>query len=111
MGRADAEAAVKVFGGRTHRLVLISSCDVYRAYGRLTRMEPGPPEPTPLSETAPLRSVLHPYRGMEAQLGTYAHDYEKILAETAVREAADLDWTILRLPKVYGSEDNGDLGT
>lgn len=111
MGQADAAAAARSFAGRTKRLVLVSSCDVYRAYGRLTKMEPGPPEATPLTEEAPLRSVLYPYRGMEAQLGAYAHDYDKMLAERAVQETPGLDWTILRLPKVYGPEDNGDLST
>ncbi|SFK37318.1 NAD-dependent epimerase/dehydratase family protein [Methylorubrum salsuginis] len=111
MGAADAEAAVRCFSGRAGRLVLVSSCDVYRAYGRLTRSEPGPSEPVPLTEEAPLRSVLRPYRGMEAQIGAYAHDYEKILAERAVQAATDLDWTILRLAKVYGPEDNAELAT
>ncbi len=111
MGSADAEAAVRAFTGRAGRMVLVSSSDVYRAYGRLTKTEPGPPESVPLSEEAPLRSVLFPYRRMEAQLGDYARDYDKTLAEKAVQEADDLDWTILRLPKVYGAEDNGDLAT
>lgn len=111
MGRADAEAAVAAFRGRAGRLVLVSSCDVYRAYGRLTKAEPGPPDPVPLAEDAPLRAALYPYRGMEAQLGAFARDYDKTLAEEAVRGAQGLDWTILRLPKVYGPEDNGDLAT
>lgn len=64
-----------------------------------------------MNEEAPLRSVLYPYRGMEAQLGAYAHDYDKILAERTVQNTPGLDWTILRLPKVYGREDNGDLST
>jgi nucleoside-diphosphate-sugar epimerase len=111
MGQADAEAAVRTFAGRAQRLVLISSCDVYRAYGRLTKSEPGPPDPVPLSEDAPLRSVLYPYRGMEAELGAFARDYDKTLAEKAVQSVRELDWTILRLPKVYGPEDNSDLSS
>ena len=111
MGEADAGAAVSAFRGRAGRLVLVSSCDVYRAYGRLTKAQPGPPDPVPLTEDAPLRSALYPYRGMEAQLGAFAHDYDKVLAERAVRGAAGLDWSVLRLPKVYGPEDNGDLAT
>ena len=111
MGEADADAAARAFAGRTSRLVLVSSCDVYRAYGRLTKTEAGPPDAVPLHESSPLRSVLYPYRGMEAQLGAYAHDYDKILAERAVQRAPGLDWSILRLPKVYGREDNGDLST
>jgi nucleoside-diphosphate-sugar epimerase len=111
MGAYDAEAAVQTFSGRTQRLTVISSCDVYRAFGRLTKAEPGSPEPVPLTEEAPLRSIFFPYRGIEEQLGAYAHDYDKILVENAVRSAHDLDWTILRLPKVYGPEDNGALAT
>lgn len=111
MGSADAQAAVRAFAGRAGRLLLVSSSDVYLAYGRLTKVEPGPAEPVPLSEDAPLRSTLFPYRGMESQLGEYARNYDKILAEQAVRVSADLEWTILRLPKVYGPEDNGDLAT
>jgi nucleoside-diphosphate-sugar epimerase len=105
------EAAVRAFEGRTQRLVLISSCDVYRAYGRLTKSEPGPPEPVPLSEDAALRSVLFPYRGMEEQLGPFVRTYDKTVAEKVVRSAHELDWAILRLPKVYGPEDNSGLST
>lgn len=111
MGSADAEAAVQTFSGRAQRLVIVSSCDVYRAYGRLTKMEPGAPDPVPLKEDAPLRSILYPYRGMEERIGPYAHDYDKILVERTVQSARGLDWTVLRLPKVYGREDNGDLST
>lgn len=111
MGEADADAAARSFAGRAKRFVLVSSCDVYRAYGRLTKTEPGPQEATPLTEEAPLRSVLYPYRGMEAQLGAYAYDYDKILTERTVQNTPGLDWTILRLPKVYGPGDNGDLST
>jgi len=110
MGEADARTLVDCFAGRAGRLVLISSGDVYRAYGRLTRREPGPADPVPLTEEAPLRSVLYPYRAQAASLGPYAHDYEKILAESVVRAAA-LPATILRLPKVYGPEDNAGLAT
>ncbi len=111
MGRSDADAAVRMFRGRTRRLVLISSCDVYLAYGRLTGLEPGAPDPVPLAEDAPLRSALYPYRAMGANIGAWAHDYEKIHAERAVQLAHGLDWIILRLPKVYGPEDNGDLAS
>ncbi|MHC1547935.1 NAD-dependent epimerase/dehydratase family protein [Phyllobacterium sp. K27] len=111
MGEADAGAAVQAFSGRVGRLVLVSSCDVYRAYGRLTKAEPGSPDPIPLSEDAPLRSVYYPHRAMENELGGWARDYEKILAERAVSQASTIDWTILRLPKVYGPGDNADLAT
>lgn len=110
MGEADAHAAADAFAGRTGRLVMISSGDVYRAYGRLTGHEPGPPDPMPLTEDAPLRSVLYPYRNQTKQLGAYAQDYEKILAEHVTRDAPTPS-VILRLPKVYGLQDNADLAT
>ncbi len=111
MGSADANAAVQTFSGRTQRMVVVSSSDVYRAYGRLIGLEPGLPDLVSLNEDAPLRSVFYPYRGREAKIGAYAHDYEKILVEQTVQNAKGFDWTILRLPKVYGPEDNGDLAT
>jgi nucleoside-diphosphate-sugar epimerase len=110
MGGADARAATMAFAGRAGRLVMISSGDVYRAYGRLTRFEPGDPDPVPLQENAPLRTRFYPYREQAARLGGYAHDYEKIEAEHATREG-DVPAVVLRLPKVYGREDNADLGT
>jgi len=111
MGEHDARAAVAAFAGKIGRLAMISSGDVYRAYGRLTCTEPGPPDPVPLDEAAPLRESRYPYRGQEDRLGAFARDYEKIMAERALSNADDLPWTILRLPKVYGPEDNADLGT
>src|SRR5215470_6832636 len=60
MTENDARALVALF--ETTRLVVLSSADVYRAHGRLWRHEPGPPDPTPLTEDAPLRERLHPYR-------------------------------------------------
>ena len=110
MGEADARAAADAFAGRTGRLVMISSGDVYRAYGRLTGHEPGPVEPVPLREDAALRATFYPYRAMARQLGAYAHDYEKILAER-VTQAAKTPSVVLRLPKVYGAEDNANLAT
>jgi len=110
MGEADGRAAAETFAGRAGRLVMISSGDVYRAYGRVTGHEPGPPDPVPLTEDAPLRTALYPYRAQAAQLGAYAQDYEKILAEAVTREAATPS-AILRLPKVYGPEDNANLAT
>ena len=111
MGEADGRAAASYFAGRTGRFVMVSSADVYLAYGRLTKRGPGPVEPTPLTEDSALRAIMFPYRGYEEMLGAWARDYEKILAEHAVQARSDLDWTILHLPKVYGAEDNSDLST
>jgi nucleoside-diphosphate-sugar epimerase len=111
MGAADAEAAVQAFAARAARLVLLSSGDVYRAYGRFTTLEPGPIEPGPLSEDAPLRTVLFPYRAQASSPNDLQYWYEKILAERAVLNQPGLSATVLRLPKVYGPESNDDLAT
>ena len=39
--------------GVARRLVVISSQDVYRAYGRFHGKEPGPLEPLPVTEDSP----------------------------------------------------------
>ena len=56
------------------RYVVLSSGDVYRNYDGLQRRYDGPPDPTPLSEDAPLREQLYPYRDKAAQLGEWAKD-------------------------------------
>ena len=110
MGEADARAAVEFFEGAARRIVVVSSGDVYLAYGRFTGLEPGPVVPCPLTEESPLRTVLYPYR-KQANLETdLVWSYEKILVERAVRESS-MESVILRLPKVYGREENADLKT
>jgi len=109
---ADAHAAVKALSGRAGRMVVLSSGDVYRAYGRFTGYEPGAVDPTPLdAETSPLRERLYPYRTPETEPGSMPHDYDKILVERAFRSAEALPPVILRLPKVYGAGGNADLAT
>ena len=105
VGGDDARAAVARFTGSARRLVAISSGDVYRAYGRLLGSEPGPPEPVPLDEDAPLRETLYPYRSSAAGPSDWTFHYEKILAERAVMGSSALPGTVLRLPAVYGPGD------
>jgi nucleoside-diphosphate-sugar epimerase len=100
----DAVSLVAAFRGVAGRLVAVSSGDVYRAYGVFTRLEQGPPEPTPIREDSPLRQVLFPYRAA-ATPGDDKYDYEKILVERAVMGDAALPATVLRLPMVYGPGD------
>ena len=57
---ADAIGLVETFRGLARRSVVISSADVYQAYGRFIGLESGPVEPTPLGEDAPLRTVAFP---------------------------------------------------
>lgn len=109
MGEADARAAVEFFRG-VQRMVWISSGDVYRAYGRFTGIEPGAIEPVPLTEDAPLRSVLYPYRAAQPD-DPIARDYEKILVERVAQSEEAPPPAILRLPKVYGEDDNASLAT
>ena len=99
MNEHDAKTLVEVFRGVAQRVVAISSEDVYRAYDIVRRRHPGPPDPTPLTEDAPLRERLYPYdrEGVE--------EYEKILVEKVVLNAPELPGTILRLPAVYGPGD------
>ena len=111
MGDADARAAVAAFAGHTGRLVLLSSGDVYRAYGRFLNIEPGPNEDGLLSEEAPLRTTLFPYRVHASSDNALQYWYEKILAERTVLSVTDLPATVLRLPKVYGPDSNQDLAT
>jgi nucleoside-diphosphate-sugar epimerase len=111
MGDADAQAAHTFFRGHTGRMVWVSSGDVYRAYGRFSGIEPGPLELGLLREDSPLRSVLYPYRTSGQPPDDLLNLYEKILVERVAHSDPALPGTILRLPKVYGLEENADLAT
>lgn len=97
----DAAAVIDAVRGVARRLVAVSSQDVYRAYGRLHRTEPGAPEAVPLTEDSPLRERLYPYQGQ----GRGLDDYDKIPVERLVMSNPDLPGTVLRLPMVYGERD------
>ncbi|MHB8470641.1 MAG: NAD-dependent epimerase/dehydratase family protein [Gaiellaceae bacterium] len=84
--------------GVARRAVVITSCDVYRAFGRLWRSEPGPPEPLPLTEDSPLR--LQP-----APDGKPDDGFDNVEVERAVSGDAVLPVTILRLPATHGPGD------
>lgn len=91
----DARETVKTFRGLAARLVAVSSIDVYRAYGRLHRTEPGPPDPVPLAEDAPLREKPS-IEGARS---------DKPAVERVVMSDPRLPATVLRLPAVYGPGD------
>ncbi|HEY3028192.1 MAG TPA: NAD-dependent epimerase/dehydratase family protein [Pyrinomonadaceae bacterium] len=86
---------VKAFKGVARRAVVISSGDVYRAFGRIWRTEPGDPDPVPLTEDSPLRQKLT-HAGL---------DYNKTAVERAVMDDPELPVTILRLPATHGPGD------
>lgn len=97
----EARTLVDTMRGLAGRIVVISSQDIYRAYGVFYRSEEGPVDPLPAKEDSPLREKLYPYRGD----GRGLDDYEKILVERAVTDVPGLPATVLRLPMVYGEGD------
>jgi len=101
----DAIGLVETFRGLARRSVVISSADVYRAYGRFLGLEPGPVEPTPLTEDAPLRTVLFPYRQQAKGPDDFRYTYDKIPVERVVLGDPNLPGTVLRLPMVHGPGD------
>jgi nucleoside-diphosphate-sugar epimerase len=92
----DARIFVRTFAGIARRSIVLSSIDVYRAYGRLHRTEPGPPDPTPLTEDSPLRE----------RPSIHGAGREKLDVEQVFMSERDLPSTILRLPAVYGPGDH-----
>lgn len=98
MTQEDAENALRLFRGRVGKLVVLSSGDVYRAYGVLRGTETGQLEPMPITEDSRLRTALYPYRESMPE-------YEKILVERTAMSAPDLPACVVRLPVVYGPGD------
>ncbi|MEL7129028.1 MAG: NAD-dependent epimerase/dehydratase family protein [Pseudomonadota bacterium] len=94
--------------GVSVRYVCISSGDVYRNFGLLHRLETGAPIAGMLDERAALRTSRYPYRlSTPRAMGDpqkWMDDYDKILVEALVQEFRS-DWTICRLPMVYGPGD------
>jgi nucleoside-diphosphate-sugar epimerase len=102
--RADAVDAVLAFTEVAGRVVAISSQDVYLAYDVLRKREDQPPVAQPMTEEAPLREQLYPYRDL-FPTDSRMHDYDKIPIEQTYLAEPDLPGTILRLPAVYGPGD------
>lgn len=104
-----ARQFVEVFRGVAARSVAISSCDVYRSYGRLIKKDTSEPENTPVTEDAPLRERMFPYRNdpplPDDHPRKWTDIYDKIPAERIFLSDPDLPGTVLRLPMVYGPGD------
>jgi nucleoside-diphosphate-sugar epimerase len=96
---ADAETALAAIGDDV-RLLVVSSMDVYRAYGAV--LAGAETDPVPVDETSPVRPERFPYRG-RPHPSPDADTYEKLDVEAAylAREA-----TVCRLPMVYGERDH-----
>jgi nucleoside-diphosphate-sugar epimerase len=100
-----AHGLLKVFRGLAERSVVLSSGDVYRAYGVFHGTESGPVEPVPLQEGAPLRSVPFPYRATARGPDELAYNYDKVPVERVILGEPALPGTVLRLPMVHGPGD------
>ena len=93
--RTDTEAVVNALPGDL-RLVVISSVDVYRAFGALNNGRET--DPVPLYEDSPVRPERYPYRGKMPGMD----EYDKLdVEEVYLARGA----TSVRLPMVYGEHD------
>jgi nucleoside-diphosphate-sugar epimerase len=93
--REEAEAVIRAIP-QDFRFVVLSSMDVYRAYGSLlagTATDAGP-----LDESAPVRTQRYIHRGQGYQF----EQYEKLDVEDA---CLSVGATVLRLPMIYGEHD------
>lgn len=77
--------------GRSVRVVVISSADVYKAFEVVNKLTGAPLQPVPFREDAPLRDLRN-----------FIPDYEKIDVESA---ASGLNAICVRLGMVYGEND------
>jgi len=93
--RRDAETALEALPDLKRRVV-ISSVDVYRAFGALH--VDGETDPVPLDEDSPVRPERYPYRGKMPGMD----DYDKLDVEDVYLPRGA---TVLRLPMVYGEHD------
>jgi len=105
---AETLALISRLDGRVSQYVMLSSGDVYRNYELLRRKADGVPTNESVDEDSALRTTRYPYRVNPRRTvddpNQYLDDYEKITIEEAVRKLAT-DWTILRLPMVFGPGD------
>ncbi|HEX7263292.1 MAG TPA: NAD-dependent epimerase/dehydratase family protein [Candidatus Dormibacteraeota bacterium] len=95
LSRADAQTAIDALP-KGLRVVVISSVDVYRAFGALN--DDRETDPIPLDEGSPVRTERYPYRGKMPGMD----DYDKLDVEDVY---LPFGATALRLPMVYGERD------
>jgi nucleoside-diphosphate-sugar epimerase len=101
----DAQGLISTFRGMVERVVVVSSADVYRAYGLFLGLEEGPIEQTPLTEEAPVRTLLYPYRAQAEGPNDFRFSYDKVPVEQLILSDPNLPGTIVRLPVVHGPGD------
>jgi nucleoside-diphosphate-sugar epimerase len=90
--RADV-ARIRLFAGHAARAVVVSSMDVYRAFGRLVGPQEGALEQMPLTEDSALREVV------------IDPTYDKVGVEDEAQAIEELATTVVRLPAVHGPGD------
>lgn len=109
MTSADTLPLFDALAGEIDRYVLASSADVYRNYEGLHRKAAPEPVLDLLAEDSPLRETRFPYRLAELRAADHRDkgqdDYDKIPLEQALADQSACDWTVLRLPMVYGPGD------
>jgi len=108
MTEAQARATADAVRGIAKRLIVVSSMDVYRAYGRLHGTEPGPPLEPPFDEDSPLREKLYVYRGhwpLKTPPPAWNDDYDKIVVERVAMRDSKLAGSVVRFPMVHGERD------
>jgi nucleoside-diphosphate-sugar epimerase len=93
--RTDAEIALGALPD-IRRWIVISSVDVYRAFGAV--LEDRETDPVPIDEESPVRTARFPYRGRLAD----REDYDKLDVEDVYLPHGAL---VFRLPMVYGEHD------
>ena len=93
--RADAEGALEAIPN-VNRWIVISSMDVYRAFGSV--LAGRETDPVPITEESPVRADRYPYRGKLAG----REDYDKLDVEDVYVPRGAL---AVRLPMVYGERD------
>lgn len=101
----DGSNLIEAFGDKVHRLIFISSCDVYRAHAVLHRATDEPFQETPLREDSPLRTNAFPYRALASGPDDWKYDYDKIPVERMLLDESGFQTTVFRLPAVYGPRD------
>jgi nucleoside-diphosphate-sugar epimerase len=95
LNRADAEIALRAMP-EVKRWIVISSVDVYRAFGSL--LDDRETDPVPIDEKSPVRSNRYVFRGRTAG----RDDYDKLDVEDVYLPRGAL---VFRLPMVYGEHD------
>jgi nucleoside-diphosphate-sugar epimerase len=100
MQPGDVESLLEGLRGRLRRFVLLSSVDVYEAFGTVLSFGAAR-SALPLDEGAPLRVERFVFRGLAPD----REHYEKLDCEAETLAAPGVEPVILRLPFVYGPND------